>query len=49
MLAAAPDRFTVFCCDATLGLLVVAAVMYFLVRAFRKGREPGDGPPRAEE
>jgi len=47
MFAATPDRFTVFCCDATLGLLVVVAAAYFLARAFRRNRDrngPRDEP-----
>jgi len=51
MLAAHPDRLTVFCCEATLGGLLVAGAFYFLLRAFSKDREsrdsdrgPHDGP-----
>ncbi len=47
MPAPAPDRFTVFVCDATLGALVVVAALYFLLRAFRKG--PDQGGPRDDD
>jgi hypothetical protein len=49
MLAVGPDRFTVFCCDATLGALVVVGAIYFLLRAFRKDKGPGRGPPDFED
>jgi hypothetical protein len=52
VLAAAPDRFTVFCCEATLGALAVAALLYFLLRAFRGGRDrerDRGGPPDEED
>jgi hypothetical protein len=45
MLAVGPDRFTVFCCDATLGALVVVGAIYFLLRVFRKDEGQGGGPP----
>jgi hypothetical protein len=43
MLIVAPDRFTVFCCDGTLGFLVVAGAIYFLLRVFRRDQDKGDG------
>jgi hypothetical protein len=48
MLAAAPDRLTVFCCEGTLGALVVVGTLYFLLRAFRREREQ-DGPRDEED
>jgi hypothetical protein len=44
MLVVAPDRFTVFCCEGTLGFLVVAGALYFLLRAFRRDQDKDKGP-----
>ena len=46
MLLVRPDRFSQFCCEGTVGTLVVAAVFYFLLRAFRRNcPDGGNGPP----
>jgi hypothetical protein len=44
MLIVTPDRFTEFCCDGTMGFLVVAGALYLLLRAFRRPPNQGDGP-----
>lgn len=48
MFAAAPDRFTEFCCDGTMGFLVVAGTLYLLLRAFRRDRNSDNRPPDDE-
>jgi hypothetical protein len=48
MLAAAPDRFTEFCCDGTMGFLVVVGALYLLLRTFRRAPKEGDGPREDE-
>ncbi len=38
------DWLTQFFCDGAIGALVLAGLIYFLLRAFRRDRD--DGPPR---
>jgi hypothetical protein len=48
MFAAVPDRFTNFCCEGTMGILVVMGAVFLLLRAFRRNDDQGGGPPDNE-